>query len=275
MIRITKHLYVHILTVVLFVICALTRCLDILGVTYAVMLLHEAAHTVAAVGIGLKMSHITLYPFGVNLKLKNKMVYSLSDEIILYISGPLCNILLALLSTAVYKYYPSGTLCFFYISNIMLFAMNMLPAVPLDGGIIVRKILTYFLGSRAAAGIMKTISALVAAAVTALGIYALYKTGFNFSVLLFSILLIGNIFTQKEKYDVDFVRELMFHSKKKTKKIKHIIADENTDYKKIAKMFHMNRYNIVYITDSNGRIKDILTEKQIINKITEPNITIL
>ncbi|MCD8181017.1 MAG: hypothetical protein LUF26_06000, partial [Firmicutes bacterium] len=243
MIRITKYLYIHILTAVLFVICALTRCIDVLTVTYAVMLLHEAAHTAAAVCIGLKISHITLYPFGVNLKLKNKMVYSLADEIILYISGPLCNILLALLSAAVYKYHPSGTLRFFYINNAALFAVNMLPAVPLDGGVVARKILAYFLGSRAAAGIMKAVSAFVAAAVTALGIYTLYKTGFNFSLLLFSILLIGNMFTQKEKYDVDFVKELMFHSKKKTKKIKHIIADESADYKKIAKMLHPNCYN--------------------------------
>ena len=53
-----------------------------LCVTYAVMILHELAHCLAAVCIGLKISHIDFYPFGVNLKLKNKFVYSLADEII-------------------------------------------------------------------------------------------------------------------------------------------------------------------------------------------------
>ena len=45
-----------------------------LCVTYVVMILHELAHCLAAVCIGLKISHIDFYPFGVNLKLKNKLV---------------------------------------------------------------------------------------------------------------------------------------------------------------------------------------------------------
>ena len=50
-----------------------------LCVTYAVMILHELAHCLAAVCTD-KISHIDFYPFGVNLKLKNKFVYSLADE---------------------------------------------------------------------------------------------------------------------------------------------------------------------------------------------------
>ncbi len=68
---------------------------------------------IAAMAIGLKVSDMTLYPFGVNLKLKNKMVYSLADEIILYLSGPLFNVFSELVSMTVYKYFQSEMLKFF------------------------------------------------------------------------------------------------------------------------------------------------------------------
>ncbi|MGN0108234.1 MAG: site-2 protease family protein [Hominilimicola sp.] len=269
MIKITKYIYINILTVIMFTICIMFHYPVIFYITYAVMILHESAHCIAAACIGLKISHITFHPFGVNLKLKNKMVYSLADEIILYISGPLCNAVLALAAVVVCRKYNLELLRMFYISNIMLFIMNMLPAVPLDGGIILRKILMYRYGYKQAEKVMRVISIIISGLIMLLGIAVLYKTRFNFSVLLFSALLIGNIFTQKEKYNVDFVKELMFHSKKKKDKVRHIIVSEDCDYRSMAEMFNIGSYNVVYITDNDGKIRDTLTETQIINHIMD------
>lgn len=274
MIKINRYLYINILTAALFVLGAVFHCLMPVCVTYAVMLLHELSHTLAAVCIGLKISCITFHPFGVSLKLKNKIVYSLSDEVILYISGPLCNIVLALAAAAAYNRFPCESLRFFYTANIVLFIMNMLPAVPLDGGIILRRVLTRFIGSGAAYKLMMAVSVLTGAAVSCVGITVLYKTGFNFSVLMFSIFIIGNALVQKEKYNMDFVRELMFHSKKSKKKLYHSIARESESGRDMIKRFSPEKYNIVYVTDESGKIKNILTEEEIINHLTDTNITV-
>lgn len=272
MIKLNKYLYIHVLTVILFAVCIVTGTVNILLVTYAVMLLHEMAHMLSAVCIGLKVSHITIYPFGVNLKLKNKLIYSISDEVILYISGPICNAVFALASVWLYKFYPDKNLQFFYMSNVALFVMNMLPAMPLDGGFIMKKVLTQMLGHNGANKIMLVLTGGVSIAISAMGVYILAVSRYNFSVILFSVLIIGNMFTQQEKYDVDFVKELMFHAKKKPNKINHVATDK-TDYRDMVKQFDLNRYNIVYVTDKNGKITDILTEKQIINQLTDANIT--
>ena len=163
MIKITNYLRVNVLTIALFVFCIIFNKADMLCVTYAVMILHELAHCLAAVCIGLKISHIDFYPFGVNLKLKNKLVYSLADEMILYFSGPFCNILFALIAMIVYSRYPNESVKFFYISNTMLFCMNMIPSVPLDGGILLKKIIAYRLGYNSANKIMTVISAVFSA----------------------------------------------------------------------------------------------------------------
>lgn len=269
MIKLTKYIRINVLTIILFAVCAALHTLPLLCVTYAVMLIHETAHALAAVCIGLKISYITLYPFGVNLKLKNKIVYSLAEEIILYISGPLSNVIIALIVMLIYSFYPSDILKFLYVCNITLFAVNMLPAMPLDGGIILKKILSRAIGEERAVLMMKIFSAACCGALLLIGIRVLYETRFNFSVLLFALMMTGNIFTQSEKYDAELVRELMFYRRKKKNKVKHIIVTDTLEKREIAKKLDKRAYNVIYITDASGKILDILTEKQLINSLTD------
>ena len=267
MIKLTKHIYVHILTFVLIAVCVfLGKAYELLSV-YGVMLLHELAHLFAAVCIGLKISHMTLYPFGVNLKLKNKLVCSIADEIILYSAGPLVNAVAALLVAFLYAHTPSYKLQYLYISNIMLFITNLIPATPLDGGIILKKLLVYKLGTRSAQIIIRCISAVFAALFLVAGVYAVYVTGYNFSILLMSVLLIGNLFTQKEKYNLDYVKELMFYKNKNRNRVEWKVFNEKKSLPEISRSFDYGKYNIVLLTDDDGKIANILTETEIINKI--------
>ncbi len=58
--------------------------------------------------------------------------------------------------------------------------MNMIPSVPLDGGILLKKIIAYRLGYNSANKIMTVISAVFSAMIMGLGIYVMYITKFNF-----------------------------------------------------------------------------------------------
>ncbi len=272
MIKLTEHIRINPLTIIVFAVCYLTHTLGILCVTYSVMLLHETSHLLAAVAIGLKVSSITLQPFGVRLKLKNKLVCSLTDEIILYISGPLINAVLAAVSLFIYRKFPLETLHLFYVTNTVLFAANLLPAPPLDGGIIVKKLLSSLLGKKWGDRISKILSAVVSSVLLLLGAYVLYRTKTNFSMLLFSLLIAGNIFTQSEKYDADLVKKVMLTSKKKKNKIRHIIASENEDMTDMLNRLDKKSYSVIYITDSKGKIKNIITEKELITRLTEEKI---
>lgn len=263
------RVYINPLTIVMLAVCYITRHLEIFYITYGVMTLHELSHLLAAKIIGLRPAYIAFHPFGVNLKLKNKLICRLSDEIILYLAGPFCNILLACLSIAVFQIYPNPWLRFFYGSNIMLFIMNMLPVVPLDGGIVLKKLLMYRTGYKNAGRIMTAVSAVIAAALLALGIYVLYVTRFNYSVLFLAVFLCGNIFTQKEKYNVDYVKELMFYKTKHSKRVRHHIRNSGTDYKAAAKDFNSGSYSVVYFLNGDGKIDKIMTETEIIDKILE------
>lgn len=259
------RIYIHFVTVAMFACFILNGHVIEITYAYVSMLLHETAHLIAAKLIGLGVSHIALYPFGVNLKLKNKIVANLSDEILLYMSGPAVNLVLALTAVSlknafVYAHY-------IYYLNTGLFFINMLPVVPLDGGCIVKAMLSGKIGTIRAGRMMKFIAGVITAILTLAGIYAVYITGYNYSVLLLAVMLIGNVFTQREKYNVEYLRELMFYKDKKMKKLKLLAMREGEDLRDTAKKFMPGRYGVVCEIDDKGKIKRFLTETEIINEI--------
>ncbi|MBP3361314.1 MAG: hypothetical protein J6N52_10700 [Clostridia bacterium] len=269
MIRICRYLYINPLTAAFFIVCYFSGKTPFFLISYCSMLLHETAHLAAAAFIGLKVSHMSLHPFGVNLRLKNTLVYSIFDEIILYLSGPLCNLILSLISITLLKKVPLYD--YGFAVNIALFAANMLPIYPLDGGNIAKKVLIYHFGENTAQKIMTAVSALLSAGVLLLGIYAVKTTGYNYSVIFISVLIFANIFTSREKYSQDTVRNLVFAgmNKKRDKnlKIRLYAAEKNFNPVLFAKYLRPGKYTCAAIIDEDGSLSDIITEDEITKTI--------
>lgn len=264
MIKIGK-IYIHFITIAMFVCFFLNGHITELLYAYLSMLLHETAHLVAAKFIGLGVSHIAMYPFGVNLKLKNKITANTSDEVLLYMSGPLINLIIALMAVALRNTVLQAW--YLYYLNTGLFVINMLPIVPLDGGCVIKAILSGKIGTIRAGKIMKITAVIFTLPLMVCGVYALYCTGYNYSVLLLSVMLFGNIFTQREKYNTEYLRELMFYKDKKMRKIRLLAMREGEDFRETAKKFVPNSYGVVCEIDCDGKIKRFLTETEIVNKI--------
>ena len=263
MIKIFSGVYIHFLTVTLFAVCYITGKLETLFITYLIMFIHEIAHLVAAIGIGLKPARIIFFPFGVNLKLKNKLVYSLSDEVILYIAGPLSNILMAVFAKMFFKnffWYED-----FYLKNIALCILNLLPIMPLDGGVILKKVIASRIGYNKSIVIMRILSVILVGAGVA-GIYFADIAKGNFSIYFFLLFLGGNLFTAKEKYNVDILKSIMFCDRKiDLRKTNVLVAKSGEDLRGILKDFTNTKYNILCLIGENGEIKKIMSEREVFN----------
>lgn len=268
MIKISKFLYIHFSFVFLFIVCYFNRNLAILAVSYSCIFLHELAHFIAATFIGLKPSHIVLYAFGVNLKLKNTLIYSFADEIILYLSGPLLNAIMAIISVRFIKYGNFWELI--YWNNLVLFLFNLIPIGPMDGGIIVKKILQRKMGYSKANKIINIVSIIMILGLVLFEIFLIRISQFNFSIIFICVFLIGNIFTNKEKYQINFIKEMMYYKQKdnfKIKKVKCIQIKNDANYKDLVKTFSEGNAYIIFKENKNGKINEILTEKEIVEEI--------
>lgn len=261
MIKVCPGIYVHFLTVVLFAVCYINAEWGILFVTYLIMLLHECAHLAAALALGFSPSRFVLYPFGVNLRLKNRLIPSVTDEIILYCAGPFANILMALFATLFFRgffWYED-----FYFKNIILCVLNLLPILPLDGGIVLKKILSWHFGHSRALLIMRLVS------VVFFLIFLLFLfryEAFNFSAWMFLCFLAGNMFTAKEKYDTGILDKLMFSASRPLPPRCRIFAlEKGENPRDLLKEFTNNRCNILFVIGENGEIEKIMSEREVIN----------
>jgi hypothetical protein len=187
-------------------------------------------------------------------------------------SGPLLNAVIALFSQMLFPkiFYAR----YFYWNNIGLFLFNLLPILPMDGGMVLKRILSDKLGSRISRGILKFISAALIIILICIEVIITIKSSFNFSLMFAAIFLTANIFTNTEKYSMDFVKELIYiksKSKKEFAKADLYLMSENCDKRKLAENFKPTKSYIVLKKNKKGEISEILTEENIIDSIFNKN----
>jgi len=122
---------------------------------FASVLLHELGHAMVARHFRLAISGIDLHLFGGTAKMAEPPK-SPREEMLVAIAGPLVSLSLGLAAVAGLQVMPSlvpslapmlsPILTFVASANLMLFAFNLLPALPMDGGRVLRALLASRLG---------------------------------------------------------------------------------------------------------------------------------
>ncbi|CCW34137.1 Zn-dependent protease [Chthonomonas calidirosea] len=122
---------------------------------FACVVLHELGHALTARRYGIRTYDIVLYPIGGVARLQN--LPDVKSELWIALAGPAVNVVLAALlgiaiAAAGVPFDPSQIpaplprlVVDLFWSNIALFAFNMLPAFPMDGGRVLRSFLAKYL----------------------------------------------------------------------------------------------------------------------------------
>lgn len=118
------------------------------------VILHELGHAYAASRFGIKTRSITLLPIG-GLARLDSLPEKPKEELIVAIAGPVVNILIALIiypflasadpfaEEGLMKINQTNLLPNFFSVNIILASFNLLPAFPMDGGRVLRALLSF------------------------------------------------------------------------------------------------------------------------------------
>jgi len=119
---------------------------------FAGVLIHEVAHCIVALRNGIKINSITLMLFG-GISSMDEGTPDPKVELPMALVGPLTSLLVGLVASAIVYVIPSaiadpptsGAFVFVFgylgVLNIILFAFNLLPAFPMDGGRVLRAFL--------------------------------------------------------------------------------------------------------------------------------------
>ncbi|MEE1350702.1 MAG: hypothetical protein UHM23_01425 [Clostridia bacterium] len=252
------NIKVNPLTILLFAVLTAMGEIKIYILAYIVMALHETAHLLAALFIGLKSESITFGPFGVNLKLKCRIIHSLADEIILYSAGPLVNAILAVMAL----YFKNVD---FYRMNTALLVLNLLPVIPFDGGMIVLRICASKYGLKRAKAVLNTLSAVLGTLFFVFACMSVFMGYINISLYIIAVFLIGNIITSKSLYDTDFI-EAVSLQKKRGNGAKLVVIDNSHSTLDAVKAISPSYTTIAVLLDSDGKVNRVVSEYEILEK---------
>ncbi len=158
------------------------------------VLFHELAHSFVAIGEGLKVRDITLFFLGGMANLEKECATS-KGSLKIAISGPIVSLILAFLMIGLSNNLLESSLIFSNLFkqvgslNLLIGVFNLLPILPLDGGVILKSLIWYFTGSKRA-GVKAAIASarFISLLAILLGLISLIKAYFY---VAFCFLIIG------------------------------------------------------------------------------------
>ena len=153
--------------------------IGLIVVLFLFVLLHELGHSLVARRLGIEISDITLLPIGGMARMKSLPEKAL-DEVKISIAGPPVNLVLAAIFYAVaylgFSVSPfatpglgaaessvGGILAYLGFINLLLAVFNLLPAFPMDGGRVLRGLLSTRMSQVRATNIASRVGQLFAA----------------------------------------------------------------------------------------------------------------
>lgn len=272
MIKITRFFYVSILCIPLFLLSYFSGSLYTLLGAYSVAAVHEIFHLLAALLLNVRVKSIILMPFGITLRLKNAVIKNPEKEILIALSGPFANLLMTAAGffLALISKKDSISIYLFIYLNLIMFFINLLPALPLDGGRVLRGILISRIGYSQTVKIQRKITVTISVMLGILGIILLFVTRFNMSLVLVSAFLIYAMINEKKESEYTIMKELL-DSKDKLKKrgimnVAHIAADGEVPLWKVLFRFGYDKYYIITVSEHGKKTKSF-TENELIEYI--------
>lgn len=160
----------------------LIACLTVL----LALSLHELAHALMAHSLGCRVESIELQPFGFVARMERSSGW---DALAIASAGPLYSLLAALGCTAVTATWHLPFVEAFGRANLSIALINLLPALPLDGGRMVRVLLERYFSERACLLTGVLFGMLAGAILLTLGVLLLLQDGRNATLAIFGLFL--------------------------------------------------------------------------------------
>ncbi|TDX49006.1 M50 family metallopeptidase [Orenia marismortui] len=268
----------NILFLVVLFLFSISGLLITASLSFMAVLLHELAHSIVAQKEGVVVNEIELLPFGGVAKFRDLIQLKPKIEIKIALAGPIVNFILAALSLLLvrYKFLDLEVGIFFIKINLIIAIFNLIPALPLDGGRVLRALLTIKYGYKEATYYLLQLSKIVAFILAIISLVGLYYGYINMTMLVISFFIY--FAALKEGKYTSYVL-MQYIAKKKGKilkekvvQIQQLIAIESTPLKEIIDKLIPNYFHVIMVVDKNLEVLGLVTEDKFINSLINDGI---
>ena len=240
---------------------------EVLFILVAV-LVHEISHAVMALALGVKVTEIELLPFGGQAKIEDFTGLEPDHEIYIALAGPIASMSLAGIFYFLQGDISSAYLPLFININLFLGVFNLCPALPMDGGRILRAFLSGAIGYKKATQRAAALGKLIALIFILIGLYQVYFQHSGANYILVGLLLFWAARREGKLLVYAFMRYLVNKKGELSKygvlPAQQIISREDTPIKKILESTRPSYYLVVLAVDEADHVVGMRSEAELI-----------
>lgn len=279
-INIDIHITFFLLLGFFFLLLGFKGLVLIVGVFFFVTV-HELCHSLAALHFGIKVKQITLLPIG-GVASMSEIPSKPYQELVISLAGPLSNVLViavfyyplrALIGNEalMYPFYvitgqvkytgQFNVLAHIYWINLVLAVFNMIPAFPMDGGRVLRAVLSYRMNYKEATAIAVRLGHIFALLFAYIGIVR----GNIFLLLIAAFIYMA---ASSEGLQVKVAETIKRYSVRDVLARNFIHIKKDVTLSKILEfVFHTHQEDFLVMED--GRLEGVITRRDVMRALHE------
>ncbi|WP_245954831.1 M50 family metallopeptidase [Paenibacillus flagellatus] len=239
---------------------------------FAIVLVHELGHVVAAKSFGWNVIRIELLPFGGVAETDDRGGSSAFQEAAVALAGPLQNVWMALFAVLMGRLglWDADWRDYFIQANVMIGLFNLLPILPLDGGKVMQALVSRWLPYYRSLVLCSLVSLVLAATLGLAALLGARSGGVHLNLLVIALFLCYTNWHGYRNASFRFIRFLMNREPVMERLIdKGTLAQPIVIYRHrqvgdIVRLFMRDKYHLVYILNEKGRIQAVLPEQKLL-----------
>lgn len=246
---------------------------------FILVFLHECTHYFVARHYGFSGFDVEIMPVGMALKLKTLDEAEAKEDLIISLSGPLMNIIAGIISLILYNHRPSPALLFLYSGNFALGIFNLIPALPLDGGRILRAMLLKKYMYKTANRLVLNISTVIGTILMFFYFFLFQKGTYNLNLGLIALFILITVSSERERivYLImgDIIKKKLRFNQRGYIENKSVSIFYKKDLITAMSLVEKNRYTMFTVLDTEMKVIDIIYEEELIEGLKEEgNVTL-
>lgn len=240
------------------------------------LLLHESGHLLMAAALGIPVEEVEITPMGGVMTVDDPDGLSPLRAFLLALAGPAFSLFGCLLSSVLYRHtgISFSAASAFAQGNLVLLLFNLLPALPLDGGNMLRAILRLFFPAAALTRVLSAAGFAVAAALCGVSLYFAIQGQILLAPVFAGLYLFYASAVEGRDSTARYVTSLIARRQKLEKNevlaVEAAAASQDMPVGKLLGKLRPGKYHVVYVLSRDGmRALGMLDEQQLCDNLLE------
>ncbi|CAG7631173.1 Stage IV sporulation protein FB [Paenibacillus solanacearum] len=265
---------IHPLFSIVLLLSVLTGYFIEIVTLFGIVLIHELGHVAAAKAFGWRVTEVQLLPFGGVAVVEEMGGVSVWEDIAVALAGPLQNVWMMLVGWVLTAtgILPAEWGHYFIQANLLIALFNLMPVLPLDGGKVMRALLSLWLPYQRTIHLAALTSLILSAAfivMSALHVMTA-KGGIQLNWLMIGIFLLFSNWYEFRGLPYHFMRFLLNREAGLKRSwtegtlARPIVVGGRRQVADIVRLFMRDRYHLVYVLDDRGSIRHVVPERALL-----------